>query len=74
MVTKNTVDQNVLSIAERKLALDAAVLNDVTITGGDEESGAAEVDPGKPKRGRPGLDAKEVRHMGAILSALLSEE
>ncbi|GAX85084.1 hypothetical protein CEUSTIGMA_g12504.t1 [Chlamydomonas eustigma] len=74
MVTKSTVDQNVLSIAERKLALDAAVLNDVTITGGDEESGAAEVDPGKPKRGRPGLDSKEVRHMGAILSALLSEE
>ncbi len=75
MVTKNTVDQNVLTIAERKLALDAAVLNDVTIGGDKEESGGgADEDAAavKPKKGRQGLDSKEVRHMGAILSSLLS--
>ena len=89
LVTKGTVDQNVLSIAERKLALDAAVLNDVTIgadaEGGEKadksEGGAGEegedaataADPAKPaKKGK--ANNTEVRHMGAILSALLSGE
>lgn len=78
LVTKGTVDQNVLAIADRKLALDAAVLNDVTVgagadgEGGDGEAGGSTT--AGPKRGRPGLDSKEVRHMGAILSALLSGE
>ena len=84
LVTKGTVDQNVLSIAGRKLALDAAVLNDVTIgtegeggekaekadgEGGEDEAADAVV---KPKKGK--ISNTEVRHMGAILSALLSDE
>ena len=78
LVTKGTVDQNVLSIAERKLALDAAVLNDVTVGGDGEEGAKAEgdtdaADASKPAR-KGKVDAKEVRHMGAILSALLSDE
>ena len=81
LVTKGTVDQNVLSIAERKLALDAAVLNDVTTTvdgdDGDKAKGegteaADGADGGKPGVRRGRVDAKEVRQMGAILSALLS--
>ena len=80
LVTKNTVDQNVLAIAERKLALDAAVLNDVTIGAGEDgdggEAGDGEGGEGKPKsrRGRPKLENTETRAMGAILSQLLSEE
>ena len=77
LVTKGTVDQNVLSIAERKLALDAAVLNDVTVGGEAEEEGGDGKgeeggDASKPKKGK--VSTKEVRHMGAILSALLSGE
>jgi|LauGreSuBDMM15SN_2_FD.fasta_scaffold340732_1 hypothetical protein len=81
LVTKGTVDQNVLSIAERKLALDAAVLNDVTTTvdgdDGDKAKGegseaADAADAGKPAARRGRVDAKEVRQMGAILSALLT--
>lgn len=80
LVTKGTVDQNVLSIAERKLALDAAVLNDVTISvdGDDGDKAKTEAgDTGDPvdttgKPGRKKIDVKEVRQMGAILSALLS--
>ena len=77
LVTKGTVDQNVLSIAERKLALDAAVLNDVTVGGeaaeeGGDGKGEEGGDASKPKKGK--VSTKEVRHMGAILSALLSGE
>lgn len=68
LVTKNTVDENVLAIAERKLALDAAVLSDFVAGGEGDEAAAAK------KGGRPGLDSKEVKNMGAILAELLSSE
>eukprot|EP00955_Chlamydomonas_euryale_P116903 366444-Chlamydomonas_euryale.AAC.24 len=76
LVTKGTVDQNVLSIAERKLALDAAVLSDVTVgeAAAAAEAGNGDDADGAKKKGKAGLDSKEVRHMGAILSALLSGE
>ncbi|KAG1655262.1 hypothetical protein FOA52_009819 [Chlamydomonas sp. UWO 241] len=77
LVTKGTVDQNVLSIAERKLALDAAVLSDVTIGDGDGDAGDDADGKAKAKakkKAAAGPDAKEVRHMGAILSALLSDQ
>ena len=72
LVTKGTVDENVLNIADRKLALDHAVLGDVTI-GVDKEGDDEAAKASGPRRGRPGLDARETRHMGAILSALLKE-
>lgn len=56
------MDRNILDIANRKLQLDAAVLEGVTMQAAPERTG-----------GRAGA-AAETRHMGAILANLLREE
>ena len=60
LVTRGTVDQNILDIANRKLALDAAVLNGVTVAAkGGKKKGTTEGDT-------------EGQAMGAILAQLLT--
>jgi SWI/SNF-related matrix-associated actin-dependent regulator 1 of chromatin subfamily A len=66
LVTSDTVDAKIVAIAERKLSLDAAVLN------ADGDGGGAEGDAGG---GGGGKDAKaaESRSMAALLTGLLAE-
>ena len=64
LITRGTVDRDILEIANRKLRLDQAVLADVTVNG----AGVAEA-----AGGRAGA-AVETRHMGAILAGLLRDE
>lgn len=70
LVTKGTVDQNILDIAERKLKLDAAILEGVTINGKAEAAAAKE--SGSGGRGSK-ADAADAKHMGAILASLLAD-
>ncbi|GLC48685.1 hypothetical protein PLESTB_000125600 [Pleodorina starrii] len=68
LITRGTVDSNIQAIAERKLALDAAVLTDVTVGAGAEGGGR-----GRGRgRGRGAASAAETRHMAEILSSLLT--
>ncbi len=85
LVTRGTVDRNIWEIAQRKLELDAAIMEGVVVTGKEEGGGGeeAEEESGGAKRGKGGGKAgakgggkagaagAETRHMGAILSALL---
>jgi len=68
MVAKDTVDQDVAAIAERKLRLDAAVLGSVTVS--THAEGSERVGLGRGRAGRAG----ETRHMGEILAGLLSAD
>ncbi|KAG2446661.1 hypothetical protein HYH02_008231 [Chlamydomonas schloesseri] len=65
LITRGTVDSNIQAIAERKLALDHAVLGDVTVEGAAAGRGRGR------GRGRGGVSAAEAKHMAEILSALL---
>eukprot|EP00798_Chlamydomonas_sp_ICE-L_P007107 gene7107-211_t len=66
-----TVDENILSIADRKLALDAAVLEGFTLSSnGDADEGAG---AGGSKKGGAKKEGGETRYMGAILASLLAD-
>lgn len=86
LITKRTVDENILAVAERKLALDAAVLGEAAAGAEEEEGEGGEEGAGRgrgTKRGRgasgggagkgSGSDGTDVKHMGAILAALISD-
>ena len=74
LVTKGTVDESILSIADRKLALDAAVLEGFAVSSNNTEGGAEGSAGGaaEGKKGKKG-EAGETRYMGAILAALLAD-
>ncbi len=75
LVTKGTVDESILSIADRKLALDAAVLEGFAVSSNNPEGGAEGSAGGaaEGKKGKKGEAAGETRYMGAILAALLAD-
>ena len=66
---------DIYAIQQRKLRLDAAVLEGVTIStdagAGDGGRGGGGRGRGRGGRGRGGVSAADARHMGAILAALL---
>ncbi|KXZ47584.1 hypothetical protein GPECTOR_34g743 [Gonium pectorale] len=69
-ITRGTVDATIQAIAERKLALDAAVLGDMTVGAGAEGGGRGR---GRGRgRGANAASSAEVRHMAEILSSLLT--
>jgi SWI/SNF-related matrix-associated actin-dependent regulator 1 of chromatin subfamily A len=63
---------DIYAIQQRKLRLDAAVLEGVTIS--TEVEGGRGRGRGRGGRGRGGVSAEDARHMGAILAALLGDE
>jgi hypothetical protein len=63
---------DIYNIQQRKLRLDAAVLEGVTIS--TEAEGGRGRGRGRGGRGRGGVSAADARHMGAILAALLGDE
>lgn len=73
LITKGTVDESILGIANRKVELDAAILHDLVVGGGgggcNGEDGDGDVAPGK---GRKKGGAGEGRQIGEILAALLA--
>eukprot|EP00798_Chlamydomonas_sp_ICE-L_P032246 gene32246-16812_t len=69
LVTKGTVDESILGIADRKLALDAAVLEGFTLSSNGDQADNAEGDEPKGKKGM----GKETKYMGAILASLLAD-
>jgi SWI/SNF-related matrix-associated actin-dependent regulator 1 of chromatin subfamily A len=67
LVTRNTVDWSIWEIAQRKLKLDAAIMEGVV----EEEDGEGGTTKKKAKS-KKGKAGEEVQHMGAILAALLA--
>ena len=84
LVCTGTVDADIYAIQQRKLRLDAAVLEGVTVSSADGGGAGPGADGGRGGaggrfggrggrggRGRGGVSAADARHMGAILAALL---
>eukprot|EP00798_Chlamydomonas_sp_ICE-L_P009154 gene9154-16279_t len=76
LVTKGTVDESIIGIADRKLALDAAVLEGFTLSSaGDaveaDDDAVSGEDKGKKKKKKEG--GSETKYMGAILASLLAD-
>jgi SNF2 family DNA or RNA helicase len=69
LVTRNTVDWSIWEIAQRKLKLDAAIMEGVVVGEEGEEGEGGTKKKTKSKKGKAG---EEVQHMGAILAALLA--